>query len=149
MKISVSTIINQPTDVVWATVSNIKNSANVISGIEKVEVLQEPTQGLIGLKWKETRTLFGKTATETMWITDEEPGKSYDVRAESHGAIYLSKLMVTNLNGHSELTMSFEGIAQTFGAKVLSAIFGRMAKKATQKALQKDLEDIKSHLEQA
>jgi len=35
-----------------------------------IEVLEKPDAGFVGFKWKETRKMFGKEATEIMWITD-------------------------------------------------------------------------------
>ena len=85
MKINVDIVINGSNEKVWEVIADIEHSPEVISGIEQVEVLEKPADGLVGLKWKETRTMFGKTATEVMWITDVEEGTSYSTRAESHG----------------------------------------------------------------
>jgi len=55
---------------IWAAITNIENAPDTISGIHKIEVLEKPANGLVGLKWRETRTLFGKPATAEKWITD-------------------------------------------------------------------------------
>ncbi len=147
MKITTNVTINAPKESVWNVITDIENSANVISGIESLEVLEKPVQGLTGLKWRETRTMFGKTATEVMWVTDVKEGEYYDVRAESHGALYLTRIHLIEDSGKTVLTWDFEGKPQTFGAKLMSALMGFMFKGATKKALHKDLEDIKEWVE--
>ncbi|MGY8789334.1 MAG: hypothetical protein ACKVKR_03400 [Pseudomonadales bacterium] len=85
----------------------------------KVEILDQPAEGLVGLKWEETRTLFGKTATEIIWITETEKNSYYQTRAESHGAVYITRLSLKENNGITTYTMSFNGEPQTFGDKVM------------------------------
>lgn len=70
MAIKVDVTIDGPKEEVWNVIADIENSPNTITGIEAVEILEKPNDGLVGLKWQETRTLFGRTATEIMWITD-------------------------------------------------------------------------------
>ena len=148
MKLSVEQTIEAPKTKVWELISNIENSPNVISAIENVEVLEKPAEGLKGFKWKEQRTLFGKTATEIMWITDAVENESYSTRAESHGSVYVTKLQITEQDGTSNLKMEFIGEPQTFGAKLMAGTLGFLFKKATIKALEKDLIDIKLKAEQ-
>lgn len=143
MEFKTSIRIKASQEKVWSIISDIENSKDNISAIESIEVLEPPTEGLLGLKWKETRTMFGKQATEIMWITDTTENEFYQTRAESHGAIYISRLWLSPQDNDTLLTMSFQGTPQTFGAKFLSAVLGWMFKGATVKALNKDLEDIK------
>jgi carbon monoxide dehydrogenase subunit G len=147
MKILVETRINKSVQEVWQTIINIENSVNIISGIVELEVLEKPESGMIGFKWKETRIMFGKSATETMWITDLKENDFYNVRAESHGMIYKSVLKVAEESDHTVLSMEFGGETQTFIAKVMSVIMMPFFKGATIKLLQKDLDDIKVSME--
>ncbi len=50
---------------IWRLITDIENAPSRISGIEELEVLESPADGLVGLKWRETRQFGGKTATET------------------------------------------------------------------------------------
>ncbi len=148
MHVSVSTDISAPAADVWKVITDIENSGAIIGGIDEIKIL-EPATGpsIVGLKWKETRTMFGKEATEVMWITEAEEPSFYKTRAESHGARYESQLAVEPTAGGSRLTMSFEGTPQTTGAKVMWALTGWMAKGAMRKALIRDLADIKAAVE--
>ncbi len=134
-------------EAVWNAITDIENAPNRITGIQKVEILEKPAGGLVGLKWRETRTMFGKVATEVMWITEAVSNSYYQTRAESHGAIYTSRLSVQEQQGTALLSMEFSGKARTFGAKVMTGLLGWMFRGATQKAIQKDLDDIKKSIE--
>ncbi len=147
MNLKVEIPINATKEEIWKVITDIDGAPDRISGIEKVEVHHHPGEELIGLKWTETRTLFGKTATETMWVTEAEKNKFYKTRAESHGAIYTSIMRIDEKNGQNFLGMEFYSQAQTFGAKFMATVLGPLFKGATKKAVLKDLEDIKSHLE--
>ncbi len=147
MKIKTEITINAPKEKIWKVVTDFENSVNNISAIEKIEVLERPESGLVGFKWRETRIMFGKSATEVMWITDAVENEYYNTRAESHGSVYISTIAIAEQNGQSVLSMGFDGQPQTFGARVMGAIFGFMFKNATRKAIHKDLEDIKAVVE--
>ena len=66
---------------IWAAITNIENASETISGIEKIEVLEKPTNGLVGLRWREARMLFGKPATAEKWITEAAENAFYKTRS--------------------------------------------------------------------
>ncbi|MGL1902861.1 MAG: SRPBCC family protein [Fibrobacterales bacterium] len=147
MKIAVSIEISKSLEDIWKVVTNIDGSPQVISGIESVEIIEGISATMEGLKWKETRTLFGKTATEVMWVTGVEKKSYYTVEAESHGSKYYTDVRLTPNGSQTILTMEFEGVPQTLGAKCMWFFMGFMFKGATKKALRQDLEDIKRFAE--
>jgi len=147
MKIQVAIDIHAEPQKVWKTITDVNSWQSMIRGIEKIEVLKQPEKGLIGLKWKETRILFGKSATEIMWVTAVEPGKGYTVNAESHGARYITEISIEQKTDCCRLTQEFQSIPQTLGAKILGFIFGTMMKKSIIKGLESDLADIKAAIE--
>ncbi len=121
----------------------------MISSILRIIILNKPSADIVGLKWEETREMFGKEATETMWITESEVNEYYCTRAESHGSVYITKLSLKTIDNSTLLTMSFNGIPQSIIAKVLSFVMGPLIKKSMKKALTKDLEDIKAYVEKS
>ena len=149
MNISVDIEIDKSLEVVWKTISNIENAEQMISAITALKMLEEPDDegSLVGLKWKETRKVFGKEAEETMWITDYQPLSYYTTRAENHGAVYKSKMSVKEMGEKTLLTMSFETEASSKMVKVISAVMGVFVKRAMVKMLDKDLHDIKDFIE--
>ena len=147
MELSVYVEIEKPLEDVWNAIVDFKNCSNYIESIVKLEIIDEPKDTLIDFKWKETRVMFGKEATETMWITDYLENEYYETRAESHGSIYISRLSLERVEKHTKLTMSFSAKAQTLFAKIFSQCMGFLIKGSMKKALIKDLNDIKTYLE--
>jgi len=147
MEISVSVEISNTTEEVWKVITDFKNSPNYIKSIVNVEIIEQPKDTLVGFKWKETRVMFGKEATEIMWITDSVENEYYQTRAESHGSIYISKLSIEHIEQITKLTMSFSSEATTFIVKLISLLMGFVIKGSMKKAINKDLTDIKTYLE--
>ena len=147
MELSVSVEIEKSIKDVWNAIIDFENCSNYINSIVDLEIIENPKDTLIGFKWKETRVMFGKEATETMWITDYVENNYYQTRAESHGSIYISRLSLERVRENTKLTMSFTAEAQTFPVKIISVCMGFIAKGSMKKALLKDLNDIKKHLE--
>ncbi len=135
---------------VWSAVSDIEKADSRISGIKEVEILERATgPSIVGLKWRETREWMGKDAVEVMWVTDASEPSYYETRAESHGSIYTSRIELETTSTGTRLTMGFSGQPVTFGAKVLWALTGWMAKKSLRKTIDQDLADIKGAVEKA
>ncbi len=147
MELSVFVEIEKSIEDVWKAIIDFENCSNYINSIIDLEIIDNPKDTLIGFKWKETRVMFGKEATETMWITDYVENNYYQTRAESHGSIYISRVSLERVRENTKLTMSFTAEAQTFFVKILSVFMGFMIKGSMKKALLKDLNDIKNHLE--
>ena len=149
MHVSTSIEILKPKENVWKAITDIENSAVMISSIIAIEVLEKPEVGFPGFKWKETRKMFGKEATEIMWVTDSVEYEYYSTRAESHGSVYISRLSLTESAQNTILTMSFSGEAKSLVAKIFSTLMGFIIKGSIVKELQKDLVDIKQYVEQS
>jgi carbon monoxide dehydrogenase subunit G len=147
MSVEVAVTVDAPKRHVWRTVSDIEHAASTISAIEKIEVLERPSEGLLGLKWKETRTLFGKSATETMWVTVADEHSYYATEARSHGSIYRTEIHLADQDGGTRLSMTFSAEAQTLGARVMSTVFGFLMNRSLKKALLQDLQDLKKAAE--
>lgn len=148
MTVTVQIQIDKPKEIIWKAITDIGNAEKMISAILATHVLHKPESGLVGLKWVETRKMFGKTAMETMWITDAIDNEYYDTRAESHGSVYITRLGLTDSDNGTLLTMSFTGIPQTAVAKMLSFLMAPFITKSIKKALLQDLRDIKAFTEQ-
>ena len=132
---------------IWAVISNIAGATEHISGIEEIEVLEQPDEGLVGFKWKETRVLFGKTATEVMWVTEAVEDDHYITRAESHGCIYHCALRISEHGDGCLLTMSHHTQPIGLIAKIVGTPMGFLLRGMMRKVLHKDLVDIKTVVE--
>jgi hypothetical protein len=132
---------------IWAAITNIENASETISGIKSIEVVEKPASGLVGLKWRETRILFGKPATAEKWITDAAENEFYKTKAESDGFVFLCTKRISESSGGMTLTESHESKPQSIVAK-LSIPMLFLFKGEMKKALLQDLNDIKAAVEQ-
>ncbi len=147
MMVEVQVIINGSRAAVWAAVTDIENAAETLSGVEKIEILETPARGLVGLKWRETRMLFGKPATADKWITDAAENEFYKTRAESDGFVFVSTMSIRESGGGITLTSAHDSVPQTIVARLQSIPMGLLFKGVARKALLQDLNDIKAAVE--
>ena len=142
MTITVSEEINAPRDRIWNVITDIDGWADTISGIVSIEVISRPESGVVGLKWREKRVLFGKEAVETMWISAAEPNRWYETTTESHGAIYSTRMSLDESNGKISLAMTFAAKPTTIAARLMS-LMSFMFNGTMRKMMQKDLTDVR------
>ena len=147
MLVEAQVTINGSKAAIWAAITNIENASEFISGIEKIEVVDKPANGLVGLRWRETRILFGKPATVEKWITDAAENESYQTRAEDGGFVFLTTKSISESSGGMTLTESHESKPQGFVATLMSIPMALFFKGVIRKALLQDLNDIKSAVE--
>ncbi|MBI4912190.1 MAG: SRPBCC family protein [Acidobacteria bacterium] len=130
----------------WALITDLENAAKFIRGIQDIQVVEKPPQGLVGLRWRETRELFGKPATVEKWITEAVENTSYATRAEEGGMVFLTTLRISEGEGALTLTSSHETRPRGLGARIKAApLF--LFKGVIRKAILQDLQDLKAALE--
>ena len=148
MKVSVTEIISAPVANVFEVMSDIPSAAERVSGIVQLEVLGDIRSGK-GVRWRETRVMFGKEATEVMEITEFSPPNHYRVEAQSHGMKYVSEWRFRDIDGaRTEVSMVFTGTPLTLAAKLMTPL-ALLFQGATRKALHQDVLDCKRHIETA
>jgi hypothetical protein len=64
---------------VWAIVTDLERTKDVISAITALERTDEGSGFGVGTAWQETRVMFGREATESMAVTEIDAGRSYVV----------------------------------------------------------------------
>lgn len=146
MIVEAQVTINGSKAAIWAAITDIENASETFSGIEKIEVLEKPARGLIGLRWRETRIYFGKPATVEKRITDAAEDEFYKTRAESDGFVFLSTMSISESSGAVTLTSSHDSKPQGIVA-TLKSIPMPLFKGMVKKALLQDLNDVKSAVE--
>ena len=147
MIVEAQVTINGSKAAIWAAITNIENASEHISGIENIEVLEKPANGLVGLRWRETRMLFGKPATAEKWITDAAENEFYKTRAEDGGFVFLTTKRILEGSGGMTLTESHESKPQGIVARLMSIPMVLFFKGVIRKALLQDLNDIKAKVE--
>lgn len=138
--------INATKAAVWAATTDVAFFAQLLSGVEQIEIVERPVTGLVGLKWKETRKLFGESATVEKWITQAKENEYYTTRAEQDGFVFITTNRISGSDGSVVLTGIHETRPQGFAAK-LKALPMVFFKGVIKKAILKDLKDIKTETE--
>lgn len=150
MDLEVSREIASTPERVWSIVTDLGAAADVLTGVERIEILEGPAQLDVGTRWRETRTMFGKSATEEMIVTAVDPGRSYTVEADGKGALYRSVMTAEAVgDGRTRLSMTFGAEPRGLGSKLMAATLGRLFSGATKKALHQDLDDIAAAAERS
>ena len=139
--------INGSRAAIWAAIIDIENASKIIRGIKNIEVLEKPVDGLVGMRWRETRIYFGKPATVEKRITDAAENEFYKTRSESDGFEFFTTNRISEGSRGTTLTGSHETRPQGVGA-TLRSIPMLLFKGVVKKAIMQDLNDIKSAVEQ-
>ena len=146
MKTSMSVEVAAPLERVFDVFSDIARAEERIEGIKSLEILSDVKSGK-GLRWRETRVMFGKEATEEMEITAFDRPRSYVVEAESHGTHYRSLFTFEELSSSStKVTWEFEAKPLSLIAKLMTPL-GLLFLGPMKKLLKRDLTDLKKHAE--
>ena len=146
MIVEAQVTINGSKDAVWAAIANIENAADIISGIMKIEIVDKPATGLVGLRWRETRMLFGKPTAVEKWITEAVENEYYKTRAEDSGFLFITTQRISDSSDGVTLTSSHETKPQGFVAR-LKSLPMPLFKGIIKKAVLQDLNDIKAAVE--
>jgi len=137
---------------VWEAITDLRDLPRVLSGVEKVEVLTEGGFA-VGTRWRETRRMMGRTATEEMTVTVCEPTERYVAVADSHGMHYVSELTLhpegpAGSAGATTLRMTFTARpAHDRAPGPLTRLLTRVGTRAVARALGRDLDEAARAIE--
>ncbi|MEV7277936.1 SRPBCC family protein [Streptomyces sp. NPDC093111] len=137
---------------VWESITDLRDMPRVLSGVEKVEVLTQGGFG-VGTRWRETRRMMGKTATEEMTVTACEPPERYVTVADSHGMHYVNEIAL--LPEGPAVSAGATTLRMTFSARpandrrpgLATRLINRFGARAVARALAKDLAEIAAAVE--
>jgi len=147
MRVEAEIEIHRSKAAVWDVITDIERASTFISGIERVEIVERPDHGLVGLRWRETRVLFGKPATAEKWITEVAENDFYTTTAEDNGFVFLATLRMAEASGGTILTSVHVSEPRGIVAGLMSIPMGLFFKGVARKALLQDLHDIKAAVE--
>ncbi|MGW6918189.1 SRPBCC family protein [Kitasatospora sp. NPDC054939] len=147
-EVSVAREMAAPVERVWTAMTDLGSMPQRLSGVDAVEVLSSGPFG-VGTRWRETRRMFGKSATEEMWVTACEVPQRYVAEADNSGMHYVSEFrLVETAPGRTTVTMIFSARPQHGGKPpLLARLMGRLGTKAVAKAIAKDLADVAASVE--
>ena len=136
--VEVQATIAAPPERVFEAATDLASLPETMSGIDSVEALSDGPFGA-GTRWRETRTLYGRQATEEMWVTGFDPPRSYVVEAESHGARYRTEITFVPEGDGTRVTFVFGARPVSFVARLFSVFSGLMMKEREEGARSRTL----------
>ncbi|NOT00066.1 MAG: hypothetical protein HOP29_05520 [Phycisphaerales bacterium] len=132
-------------ETVFERASDFHHAPQVIPAIVRVEMLTDgPVR--VGTRFRETRMMFKREATETMEVLEFERPHRYLLGMESCGCRYRTEFRFTPNGQGTNVQMQFDGRPLTFFAKVMSVLMKPMMKSLA-KMVEKDLDDLKAAIE--
>jgi carbon monoxide dehydrogenase subunit G len=143
--VTVKKHIAAPQEKVLDHATDIAKWPERMEGIVRVEMLT-PGPVSVGTRFRETRVMFKREATEEMEVTGFDRPHSYAVGAESHGCKYRTEFTFKPNSGGTDVEMVFEATPVTVLAKTMSAMMKPMLGKMAE-ICGKDLDDLKASIE--
>lgn len=126
---------------------DLESAKHWMQGLVGIERMDEgPLQ--VGSQWKETRKMFGKEAYEIFEVVEMEGLEKIVLRCDGMKGTtgkgeYLFTYIISPLGEHTEITL----IGEIKGLTGLSKWFGKLMAGTFKKACTKDLDALKSYLE--
>ena len=145
MQVICETVIAAPPETVFTVLSDIPRWPDSIPNIEKVEMLTSGPVN-VGTRFRETRKMHGRSATEEMTVVKYDPPHRFDLSAENHGARYLATQEVIPVTGGSRLVLTFGATPLTLMARLFS-VLGFAFAGSIRRQLQRDLDHVKAEAE--
>lgn len=137
--------INASPDHVFEVFSDLRGAADRISAIKRMEVLTDGPVG-VGTRFRETRIMFKREATEEMEVTTFVPGHHYTLHCESCGSTFDTVFRFTPDGSATRVDVEFQCRTVSFFAKIMSPLSSLMMGWCM-KAFDKDLEELKKAIE--
>lgn len=145
MRITLNEFIDADPDRTFEVFSDIANAPDRVSGIKQVTMLTDGPIGR-GARFRETRVMFGKDATEDLEFTEFQPPKSYTIGCESCGVYFTSTFTFTPEAGGTRVAMDMRSRSLSLKAKLMAPMCVLFAGSA-KKAMRQDLLDLKAFSE--
>lgn len=144
--IVLSIVINRTPGTVFDAFTDIERWPERMTAIKRVERLTDGPVGT-GTRFRETRVMFGREATETMAVTRFEPPRLFTLETLSGGARYLATHeFVAEGAGATRVTLRFEATPLTFAARVMGILMRPLIRKMCS-AMNDDLVQMKASIE--
>ncbi|MGB3763041.1 MAG: SRPBCC family protein [Ornithinimicrobium sp.] len=130
-----------PVEQVWEVLTDLSRLSHHLRGVQAVQIMTSGPYA-VGTRWRETRTFFGQSATEEMWVRSNDPLRRTVVESGEQHVHYRTIWELTEDEG-TQLTMTFTGSSPDGGmTALLTRLLGPIGLRATRKAVERDFDDI-------
>ena len=147
-RIDLERLVEARVERVWEVLTDVAHADQTLGGVDRVELLTEgPYQ--VGTRWRETRRMFGKEATEHFEVTACVPGKRLGLKVDG----------TKGTTGKGEYRFDYDFEPDGAGTRLrtraeidmpgglFTKIIGKLMGGAFKKACDKDLDALKTYLE--
>lgn len=145
MKIDLSALINAPRERVFGHLTDVAAWPDIIPGCNRVDVLT-PGPIMVGTRFVETRTMFGREAIEEMTVSVMEAPSLFIVTAHNHGTAYKVDHILEDVGGQTRLKIIFEGRPESIFAWLFYPL-GLCFQGSLKQVLQDDIAAVKAACE--
>lgn len=124
----------------FAAFTDFAGAPQHVSGIKRIELLTEgPVR--VGTRFRETRVMFNREATEEMEVTEFRPSESYSLGCDSCGARWSSRFVFTPEGGGTRVDLEMQCRPTTFVAWLMTPMSWLMAG-TMRKCVEQDMIDM-------
>ncbi len=121
MKLYFEETIKAPQRTVWELITDLRGATGRISGTLALEVLTNGPVGR-GTRFRKTRMVFGRKATEELEVTHFDAPHTYTVEADSYGVRFVSTYTLRESGGSTVLRLDIRTAPRTFFAKLMAPL---------------------------
>ena len=142
--ITVSGTVAARPERVWRVLTDLDHATTTIPSITAVERLTEGPYD-VGTRWRETRTMLGRTETQELEVAEAVPEVRTVVSSVAEGVFYTTTMELNPQGGGTLLTITFA--ADQPGAsrlqRVLWTVMGPLGAAFTRRMLRRELAEIR------
>ena len=140
--IQASRRIRADQNAVFDVIGDCRNYADAVPHIAEVTILSEIQRG-VGLRFRETRVMKGKSATSDLEVTEFDPPERIRRVSDMHGTVWDSVFSLRSDGDTTTLTLTMEATPRTLMAKIMTPL----AMKMVGPALESDLDAVRDYCE--
>ena len=144
-KITLSTHVAAPVNRVFEAFADFNQADKTIDTIVRIEMLTDSPVGS-GTRFRETRVMFGREATEEMEVTAFETNKFYTVSANSCGSRFDSTFRFSPRDNGTLVEMELLVNAKSMVARLMWPV-GKLMMRSMRRMMQADMDQLKAACE--
>lgn len=145
MRLVMHAVVAAPQHVTFATATDVAGWPRFASAIRRIEMLS-PGPLAVGTRFRETRVMYGREATEEMTVAELEAPRRFVLTAFNHGTAYRVEHQFEPQGGGTRMTLAFEGRPVGLVAKLFLPL-GLLFVGSVRRQLAADLADLQREAE--
>jgi uncharacterized protein YndB with AHSA1/START domain len=134
--------ISAPLELVFQTVSDVRNFCKAVPHITKIQFLSDQQQG-VGTRFRETRLMNGREHAVDLEVVEFVPNERVRLKSDAGGSIWDTVFLVSQAGSAVELKMQMDVRPYKFLAKTMNFIIRGMVGKG----VESDMDAVKLYCE--